>query len=439
MKKDKLNILFREYAKTLSPRKYERDMISDVYSAINNVLWINNCIQIGSYPRYTSITPVHDLDVLYFLWSWNEDSHDPLTTLKELLKIIKDNYKNPTDYIVDISMQTHSITISHKENGIEVFWVDIVPAYKFGKNEFWNDTYKVPEIIKLPHKKRLEKYSKLLSEHKNMDWILSDPRWYIQIASNLDHITNWEFRKTVKIIKKWKNNLCDVDGNLKFKSFHLEQIITWYFKRNPQLEIFDWIFSFFIELPNIIEHPNTIADRANSDKFIDDYLIKFTSWDKKKIIQARDGLLIKLEKYSSSQSINSLMQIDFYERSPKEQFLFDQRIPTFTDPDYNFNIYGEVQVRKWWFMKEILTKTWLITIDRAIRFWISWDQPSVDLFKWKVKNDDNSEDPRWEITDHRTLRDPEWTKYIWDHYVECYAILWNSCVAKARQNVKLER
>jgi hypothetical protein len=38
MKKDKLNTRLREYAKSLSPKDDEKDLMSKVYNAVNNVL-----------------------------------------------------------------------------------------------------------------------------------------------------------------------------------------------------------------------------------------------------------------------------------------------------------------------------------------------------------------------------------------------------------------
>jgi len=429
MKKDKLNTRLREYAKSLSPKDDEKDLMSKVYNAVNNVLWINNCIQIWSYPRYTSITPVHDLDVLYILWEWNENSHNPLNTLIDLNNKLISDFDNPTKYSIKISQQTHSVTISFQENNEEKFWLDIVPAYIFNKNEFWLDKYKVPEIINISHKNRIKKYKKLTESHEEMWWINSDPRWYIKIASELDSATRWEFRKSVKLIKNWKNNLCNSDENLKLKSFHLEQVITNFFRENNDLEIFDAVFNFFIELPNIIARPNQISDRANSDKYIDDYLVKLTQQQKNKIILARDCLLIKLENISSNDNIRVW---------PEEKFLFDQKIPVCTDSNYSFKICGNVHQRDW-FRAFVLDVLWIISIDRKITFWIEWNQPNVDLFKWKVRNDSNCDSPRGEITDHRTLREPEHTKYWWNHYVECYAILNNVCVAKEKQNVKLNK
>lgn len=81
---------------------------------------------------------------------------------------------------------------------------------------------------------------------------------------------------------------------MKLKSFHLEQVVTKYFQENRSQTIFDAIFDFFVNIPNILR-PNQIPDRADHDKFIDDYIVKFSKEQIQKIIEARDDLLIKLE------------------------------------------------------------------------------------------------------------------------------------------------
>ena len=418
MKKDKFNAKFREYARTLSPQQNERDLIGKIYQSFNDLFGVNNCIQIGSYPRFTAITPVHDLDILYFLGDWNENSHDPATALQNLKSKLLSEYKNPTNYKIEISIQTHSVTLVFKDNSEELFSVDIVPAYTFSKNEFNEDTYKVPEVIRKRHgKNRVEYYQMLSQEHKEMGWINSDPRGYIKVASEIDKSTDGEFRKTVKIIKAWKNNLVDKDQTLELKSFHLEQIITKYFQENQALDIYDVIFKFFIELPEIVNNPNQISDRANDDKFIDDYLEKFTNKQKEKIKSARDGFLVKIENFTESDSVGELLKIDFYGRKSSEEFLFDSKIKTFIDSDLRFKIDG--------FVKPLagLSSGWLTQTPqlqngltrgqgkaRKIEFSIQNDTTSAREYRWKVRNDDGCEQPRGEITPNHTKNNPESTE-----------------------------
>jgi len=445
MQKNKFNEKFREYAQTLSPQQNERDLIGKIYQSFNELMGLNNCIQIGSYPRFTAITPVHDLDILYFLGNWDENSHDPSTVLQQLNIKIKEDYKNPTDYKIKVSLQTHSVTVSYLDLEKEVFSVDIVPAYIFFKNEFDEDIYKVPEIIRKKHgKNRTEYYKKLSQEHRDMRWISSDPRGYIKIASEVDKSTNGEFRKTTKIIKAWKNNLANEDENLKLKSFHLEQIITNFFKRDKNLEIFDAIFKFFVELPKMINNPNQIADRANNGKFIDDYLVDFTEEQKEKIKFAKDGFLIKLEHLKESSSIDELLKIDFYERKPSEKFLFDSLVKIFIDSDLKFKIDGFVKpligFSAGWLTQTPQLQKGLTCGEgkaRKIKFSVRSDNTLADEYRWKVRNSNECDQPRGEITLNQTKNNPESTEYIGNHYVECYAISNNVCVAKSKVFVKI--
>jgi len=440
MKKDKFNAKFREYARVLSPKQSERDFIGEIYQSFNDLLGVDDCIQIGSYPRFTAITPVHDLDILYVLGDWDENSHDPSSVLQQLNTKINENYENPTDYEIKVSLQTHSITVSYLEDDEEIFSVDIVPAYIFSKNEFDEDVYKVPELLRKKRgSNRVGYYQKLSEEHKEMSWISSDPRGYIKIASDTDKSTDGEFRKTVKIIKKWKNHLADADENLKLKSFHLEQVIIKYFQEDQDIEVFDVIFKFFSALPNILDNPNQISDRADNNKFIDDYIEKFTDDQKEKIKFAVDGFFVKLENLKDSDSIEELLEIIFFERAYTEEFLFDKKIQTLTDNSLNFRIDGFVRPLAG-FSSGWLTSTPQLqkgvtcggSKTRKIKFQIIKDTISAQEYRWKVKNSDESDQPRGEITLGHTKNDTESTLFPSKSYVECYAINGDICIAKAK-------
>lgn len=439
MIKDKFNLKFREYVKsTLSPTADDRIFVSTIYESFKSIL-SQSCLQIGSYSRFTAIRPLHDLDIINVVGKWDDKNHIPLEALEKLLVKIKNEYKNPTKYSLTTSLQTHTITVSFIDKEKEVFSVDIAPGYVYSKNEFGDDVYKIPEVLFHRHGvNRAEYYKKLSFEQQEMGWIVTDPRGYIEVAKRVN-LSNSDFRKTVKFIKAWSNACKAKDDDFKLKSFHIEQVVTSYYQENANCELFDGIFRFFANLPEVISSAR-IKDRANNDKYIDDYVNDLTSWQKEKIIKARDCFLINLEGLSESDPVENLVEPCFYKRkSDSEQYLFDFNIPTFLDDKYSFEVFGEAQEAKGSFRKEILNKTGLISVDRRIKFRIKGNLPKVDYFKWKVKNDNSSQQPRGEITNTQTRNDPEHTKYSGDHFVECYAILNNMCVAKARQNVKLER
>lgn len=435
MKKSKFNEVLRSFARErLSPTPDERAFVSKAYDSIQAALGSGNCYQIGSYPRFTAITPLHDLDVLYVIGKWPENCN-PEKALSDLEGLLRSSYKNPTKYRIEILRQTHSITISFLDGDDEFFSVDIVPACVYGKNEFGQDTYMVPELLVKSRAGRRLLYEQISKRGLAMTWIKSDPRGYIEVASQVNKANN-DFRKSVKIVKGWRASCKEMDESFPLKAFHIEQVITNYFRRTAGLEIFDAIFRFFCELPALIQK-SQIPDRADSTKNIDAYVDQLTDDERKKVLEARDHFLIKLENFSEESNPAELFQAGLHERaSDSEAYLFDDQIPVLTEQP--LSITANVLQRNGGFREKVLNALGLIDIDRRIEFRLSGVVPVADIFKWKVKNDNSSEQPRGEITDHHTLNDPEHTKYPGRHYVECFAIRNGVCVARGRQNVVLQ-
>lgn len=438
MKRNEFNSKFREYTKEeLSPNKQDRDFVSTVYESFRKVL-NNNCIQIGSFPRFTASRPIHDLDILYFAGQYDPRGVNPTKVLGDLQKIIQSNFVNPTRYSYSISLQTHSLTVSFTENDQEVFSVDIVPAYiSDTKNEFGGNVYWVPEIMNIGHSKRKNYYEDHLQKHLTITWIKSDPRGYISVAQSIND-KNEDFRKAVKFVKAWKFGCKQLYDDFKLKSFHIEQIITEYFKSNSNLDFFSAVFKFFSELHNTISNPK-IRDRANGSKFIDDYLDELTQTQKQKILQSRDFFMNKLERLTEAAAIAWLLEGGFYNRkSDTEQFLFDLNIPTLTDSQFELQVDGRVDKKDGFRGGYLLsTNQDRVPVDRKITFHLTKNTTGAVLYKWKVKNDDQSEQPRGEITDHKTRNHPEKSSYRGTHYVECYAITDGVCIAKHKRNVKI--
>lgn len=434
MRKAEINSKLRAYAKeVLSPKNDERTLVAKVYESVCAVLGDGNCLQIGSYPRFTAITPLHDLDVLYILGSWSLDA-DPSGALKELASSLEADYENPTNHRIAISTQTHSVTISFIQGAEEVFAVDIVPAYMHGRNEFDGDLYMVPEVVTKSRAERRIRMEESLREGETINWIASDPRGYIAVARTVND-RNADFRKAVKIVKAWRASCKEDDKEFPLKSFHLEQIITQFFERVPESDIFDSVFYFFYDLPFQLREPRH-PDRADSERYLDDYVADIDAEQMRKIREARDHFLISLENITSETDMGDIVNVGYRRRaSSTEQYLFDKGIPVLTEVE--FDIVAHVQQRQGGFRAYILDAIGVIAVDRKINFRLGSDAPQADLFKWKVKNDDKSPEPRGEITNNSTKNDPEHTKYTGRHFVECFAIKDAICIGRSRQNVIL--
>ena len=444
MKRQELTASLREYVRTnLSPTNTEQKLVTKLYVAFQSVLG-SGCYLIGSYARFTASRPIHDLDILFVAGKFNPKSLNPQPILADLQEAIRARLKNPTTYQVKISLQTHSVTILFLDGQLEKVAVDIVPAFTSTEvNEFGESTYWVPEILKMGHRNRRALYEELTKTTRSEVewWIKSDPRGYIQSATNLN-AKNGDFRKTAKFVKRWKHNCKEKDEVFGLKSFHIEQAIYRLFEQEPSIDIAGAIFRFFCELPQSIASPQ-IRDRADRSRFIDEYLNDLTDAQKKQIIKARDAFLIKLEYLAESPNVAELLMSGFHERASSykgvrtEEYLFDSKFPTFIEASNVLRIKARALQGVGGFREKILNAIGLIERERKIEFRKEWEGAEVDWFMWKVKNDNRSREPRGEITNGSTRNDPENTRYRGSHYVECYAIKDRVCIARARQNVVL--
>ena len=439
MKKTELNTKLREYAKTyLSPTNTEQALVSRLYAAVQSALG-GSCLLIGSYARFTSTRPLHDLDILFVAGHFDPNQFNPQKVLDGLHTLVRDRFNNPTPYRVHISKQTHSVTMSFRTGDKEHFAIDVVPAFVSGlKNEFNQDIFWVPEIVNVSLGKRQQRYQELAKVKKREIewWIKSDPRGYIQAASQLNNL-NPDFRKVVKLAKKWKHNCCEKNDRFALKSFHVEQAIFEIFRKQPTADISDVLFMFLYNIPQTASHPQ-IRDRADTTKFIDQYVSDLDVDQRKVVAQARDSFLMKLENVEQDSNVSALLEAGFYERARTETFLFDSGIPTYTEKDALLTVVGNVRARPG-FRPHILPPDGVITVGRNIDFVSDFRGPlKADLFKWKVRNDNSCGEPRGEITDNRTRRSPETTKYKGTHFVECYAIRDRVCIARKRQFVVLK-
>lgn len=433
MKKDNINDLLRSYVKTvLSPNQGDISFVSNIYQSFNELLGTSNCIQIGSFARYTAVRPLHDLDILYIIGEWEDRNVIPEKLLNELAQRFRKEYKNPTPYEVDIVVQSHSVSFKYLNKTEVVFAVDLVPALKKGLNEFKQSMFYVPEVIKqIRGEKRANFYAEALKNKSEINWIKTDPLGYNEVAK-ITNNKNKDFRKAVKFVKGWKNKCKELNEDFKLKSFHLEQLITMNYQENSKLDIFDSVFKLFSELKENILKPH-IKDRADDKKYIDNYLTKLTQTQRDIIYQAVDAVLISFESIENTTKVDSIIKSGFYKRvGSSEKFLFDQKIPILTDESLNFKIDGLIEkfdgFRR--FHASLKNSSGIVDTKNSIEFRVIENNTRADIVKWKIRNDNKVDEKRGEITDRRTSQNPERTAYIGQHYAECYAIKDNICIAK---------
>jgi len=436
MKKNRYNLILKEFAsQNLSPTKEEQDKVSSIYNAIKECL--GDCFISGSYSRFTSIRPLHDLDIIFIAGNVREDVlPDPHELLDSLHYLIQNTFINPIKCNFSISKQSHSITLDFDD----LFAIDVVPCYKLEeRNEYGDNLFLAPEILKVGRSKRNSLYNDYIKADKQIGWIKTDPKGYIKEAVDINE-TNDQFRKSVKLAKSWKNSCKRLDERFKLKSFHIEQAIVRLFTENPNIELYDALFKFFVELPSLVSH-SQIPDRANKIIFIDDYIDNITDQERNVILLARDQFLYELEHMANNDTLYSLFSPKKLEskRFDKEEFLFDLGIPELSDPSFIFNIDGTVLHKKTGTFQlhayDLSQRGGSVKVERKIDFYIKKNNTLCDYTLWKVKNSNDCEQPRGEITENKTLKSPEETKFEGEHYVQCFAIKNGVCVAKSKIDV----
>jgi len=285
-------------------------MVAAVYAAVCSVLGRDRCYQIGSYPRYTAIRPPHDLDVLYSADKWPGVEPNAARVVADLKGRLEKELVPPQGLSFTVVLQTHSVTVSFTRDGEEVFAVDVVPAWTTGsKNEFGDDIYRVPEIMLKGHRGRVKTYKRMAEQGGHLNYILTDPKGYISVAARLND-ANADFRKSVKLPKKWKQLAKESNDEFKLKSFHIEQIITSYFRGKVTIDILEAVTQFFVELPQWISR-SQIPDRADATRNIDAYVDELTASERAAILGARDIFLARLRSFDGSQDAEILFDTKF--------------------------------------------------------------------------------------------------------------------------------
>ncbi len=319
------NSQFQNYAqKNLSPTGDERKFISKEWERVKSFLKGEN-FQSGSYARFTSITPVNDLDGIWVLPEnlmvkvFNEKVVKKSTTIdpekdlqihniiEDLAKELEKKYKEE-GVKVKVEPQSHSVGIYFSDK--DDFSIDIVPAIPTREdNEFGDVFFLVPEVLLKSHKARQKRYKSIKEGTitEKIKWIKSDPKGYKENAKRLND-KNSDFRKAVKFTKRWKFNCKNQNDNFPLKSFHIEAIITSYFEENSNITCFEAVESFFRKLPTFLEKPN-FPDRADEQQFTDEYINELSEMEKRLVLENKTKALEVIEKIKNE---------DFSDREIKE-------------------------------------------------------------------------------------------------------------------------
>jgi len=239
----------------------------------------------------------------------------------------------------------------------------------------------------------------------------------------------------VKLLKAWKRDKCSY-----VKSFHLE-LLAIEIINNSDIESYtEGINLFFDNASNYLEN-SCIVDPANSDNLVDDYLVDDERENLKYLIKTEAVIAqnaVSLENDGKTdESIKEWDKIFAFNPEKKKSLTSKQSHEKVLS--YPENLQFKIKITSKLFNPTLkLPKGW------KLRFYVdSSNIPDPKKVFWQVVNTgkeaERATDLRGEILDDQGFnRRDEHTKYNGTHYVNCFIVKNNYCVAKGRFFVNIK-
>jgi hypothetical protein len=456
-----LEPIIAEYAKArLSPTEAERTAIGKRYEQLQRFL-PGRTFQSGSYARFTSTTPVNDLDVIYVLPDevlkqvrTAQQAVDPgRLDIHQIVNSLAEQLHHCYGKSARIEAQPHSVGIFFGKD--HEFSIDVVPAAPAGGEKFW-----VPEVAQKSVFARRQLYRTWQDQARAISppgphWIKSDPKGYIKQASELDASTMGKFRKSAKALKRWRWSRKRASDAFRLKSFHLELMVTRYFREHPNATCIEAIRGVVSGLDELITSPQ-FPDLADSRQFVDQYVATLSDGDRALLRQEFERaqfLWAEVERAKTRADVHRTLEVFLGliaaaapgpstivtnapagDREGEEEFLTTDYGIQFR-PQYRVRI--DATVSRDGFRPFQLLERAILAIGklRSMEFRVvSCNVPAPYEVHWKVKNTGaearRKGDLRGQIEpDRGRQRRTEYTRYWGNHYVECYVIKDGICVA----------
>ncbi len=380
---------------------------------------------VGSVGRNTAIKNVSDLDIIFDLPKEvfekfdNYETNGQSALLQEVKNVIKERYPR-----TDISGDGQVVVINFND-----YTVELVPGFK--QND---ESFKYPDT----NDGGSWKYTYPLSEQEECE--------------NCENNSENKFYDFCHIVRAWKNKV-----GFKFGGLLIDTLVYNFFKEKDYLKGSDDYYEIFKSLLNFLKNQNKdqtywyavgsnqkvynsnngkfvtkakkaykkIQDAENSDSKINDVL--------------RELLGKEFPKSQSDQLIESCA-LTYRSFDNTEQFIEDLFLV-----DIRYDLSIECKVSQDGCSTSLLSsilKTGLLRKNKNLDFYIlSTDCPSPYNIYWKVRNVGKVAEEknciRGEIHNTNDPHQYEHTDFQGEHFVECYLVKNNVCVAKARIEVPI--
>jgi len=428
-----MNSLFKKFYRKIKLTKKQREdartKFNSVCKKLHSHYYVNTeyngktKLLIGSYAKKTNIRPPRDVDVIFIMPKEEFDRYDNYESngqnqlLQDIRTLLKDRYKT-TDKIKGWGKVILIEFAEGKHN------IELLPAWR---ND--NNTFTIP------------------NSSDGGNWEIWDPLSEIGYVNESNKNTNGLTIEIIRMIKKW-TEYC----NVSIKSY--------------QIEIYVIEFLFNYDYENNFSYSHTINDffkfikQKNSDDEIDSKIDSAISrsgnacsYEEQNDKQKACEIWQKVFGYDFNKTLKKELNKEIKNLNQeyptvKEEFLISKYgIHTQIDESFKLKINANIEIDGGFMhntLSDFLSKSWLLSKMKSITFFITENNiPKPYDIYWKVRNYGkeayDAKDLRGEISeDSGSQSKEEHTKYTGVHYVKCYIVKDNICVASAIIKVPID-
>lgn len=380
---------------------------------------------VGSVGRKTAIKGSSDLDILFDLPidTYNKfdayKSNGQSSLLQEVKKYLKERYPN-----TDISGDGQVVVIE-----FSCYTVELVPGFKQSDNRF-----KYPDT------------------HDGGSWKYTDPLPEQDTCQECDDTSNGIYFDFCHIVRKWKN-----EQGFKFGGLLIDTLVYDHFEENDFYKDSS-IDDYFDILKNILAYLGA-QDKNRTFWYAVGSNQQVMNSGKGTFVDEASDALVKIETAESEDNVSAVLQEILGDEYPAEQHVLEkaafathtfdhteQFIQNLFPVDIRYSLSLDCKVKQNGFrdrlLSVILRNGNILRHNKQLYFFITeTDCPNPYNIYWKVKNvgpvAESKNCIRGQIVKTDLPTHHEHTDFQGRHYVECYLVKNNVCVAKAHINVPI--
>ena len=413
-----------------------RDDISTKYNNIteklNKTYWdidstTSHSLQVGSYGRNTAINGISDLDMLFQLPKEIYDKYNAYKSngqsalLQDIKNTIIEKYPNS-----DVSGNGQVVVVNFTSVKVE-----ILPAFLMT-----DDSYTFPD------------------SNDGGSWKITKPKEEIKAINDLDKECNYNLKRLCKMIRAWKNKIGLNIGGLLIDTFCYNFLKSTDDFNDRSFTYYDWIVRDFFEFMSELDKDQKYWLAPGSSQFVykkDNFITKAK--------KAYEKSLEAIEKNENKTVYELWREIfgtsfPFYKEEAKSVIL--EKSALFGEVNYTEEFIEELypvdichtllidcEVTQDGYRPALLRNLKILINKKNLKFFVinnSVNKPYE--VKWKVRNVGDEALKKncirgQIINDKGEEFKKETSTFNGEHFVECYIIKNNICVARDRIDVPI--